>query len=81
MATRRRSAPRKRSRRGGLSLPRVNFPSVGPEVARSIVGVALMLLGAFTMIALILPGDGTLTDWWIGSVGPWFGSVRWLLPH
>ena len=33
-----------------------------------------------TLIALVLPGQGRLTDWWIGSVGPWFGSLRWLLP-
>ncbi|HEX4898117.1 MAG TPA: DNA translocase FtsK, partial [Candidatus Limnocylindrales bacterium] len=56
------------------------MPSVGPEVARSIVGIVLLVLGAVTLIALILPGQGRLTDWWIGSVGPWFGSLRWLLP-
>ncbi|HSO30031.1 MAG TPA: DNA translocase FtsK, partial [Candidatus Sulfomarinibacteraceae bacterium] len=80
MASRRRAAPRRARRRGGLSLPRLALPNVGPEVARSIIGIILLVLGAVTLIALILPGQGRLTDWWIGSVGPWFGSLRWLLP-
>jgi len=79
VATRRRAAPR-RSRRRGLSLPRIALPSIGPEVGRSIVGIVLLVVGAFTLVALVLPGQGRLTDWWIGSVGPWFGSLRWLLP-
>ncbi|MES2208845.1 MAG: DNA translocase FtsK [Chloroflexota bacterium] len=49
-------------------------------MARSIIGIMLLVLGAVTLIALVLPGQGRLTDWWIGSVGPWFGSLRWLLP-
>ncbi|HEX5589207.1 MAG TPA: DNA translocase FtsK [Candidatus Limnocylindrales bacterium] len=53
---------------------------MGPEVARSIIGIVLLVLGSVTLIALLLPGQGTLTSWWIGSVGPWFGSLRWLLP-
>ena len=80
MATRRRSAPRRSRRRSGLGLPSITLPAVGPEVARSIVGIALLVLGIGTLIALLLPGSGRLTDWWIGSVGPWFGSLRWLLP-
>ncbi len=80
MASRRRSAPRRSRRRAGLTLPRISLPAVGPEVARSIIGVVLLVLGVVTLIALILPGQGRLTDWWIGSVGPWFGSLRWLLP-
>jgi S-DNA-T family DNA segregation ATPase FtsK/SpoIIIE len=79
MATRRRATPR-RSRRRGLSLPRITLPTVAPEIARSIVGIILLVLGVFTLVALVLPGQGNLTDWWIGSVGPWFGSLRWLLP-
>ncbi len=80
MASRRRPAPRRSRRRAGLALPKITFPAVGPEVARSIIGVFLLVLGVVTLIALILPGQGRLTDWWIGSVGPWFGSLRWLLP-
>jgi S-DNA-T family DNA segregation ATPase FtsK/SpoIIIE len=80
LATRRRSAPRRTRRRSGFRLPKITFPSVGPEVARSIIGISLLVLGVGTAIALLLPGQGRLTDWWIGSVGPWFGSLRWLLP-
>ena len=78
-----RRAPRSGSRtrrRGGLQLPTLDLGAISPDVVRSIVGIALLVLGAVTLIALILPGRGALTDWWIGSVGPWFGSVRWLLP-
>jgi len=79
MAGRRRASPR-RSRARGFSLRRLRLPSLGPEVTRSIVGIALLVLGAITLIALLLPGQGSLTTWWIGTVGPWFGSLRWLLP-
>ena len=82
MARTRRSATRRPSRRvrRGVHLPTFSFRAVSPEVARSIVGLTLLVLGAVTIIALTLSGRGALTDWWIGSVGPWFGSVRWLLP-
>ena len=80
MATRRRTAPRRSRSRSRLRLPRITLPDLNPEVTRSIVGVVLLLLGAVTLVALILPGQGRLTDWWIGEVGPWLGSVRWLLP-
>jgi S-DNA-T family DNA segregation ATPase FtsK/SpoIIIE len=82
VARARRASTRRssRRRRGGVRLPNFNFPSISPDVARSIVGLVLLVLGAVTLIALTLPGAGKLTDWWIGSVGPWFGSVRWLLP-
>jgi FtsK/SpoIIIE family/FtsK alpha domain/Ftsk gamma domain len=83
MATRRRPATRRprsgttgsRRRGGGLSLPAIN-----PDVARSLVGIVLLVLGAVTLIALMLPGQGRLTDVWRDAVSPWFGSGRWLLP-
>jgi S-DNA-T family DNA segregation ATPase FtsK/SpoIIIE len=53
---------------------------VGPEVARSIVGLTLMAFGAVTLVALILPGQGSLTDWWRDSIAPFFETGRWLLP-
>jgi S-DNA-T family DNA segregation ATPase FtsK/SpoIIIE len=56
------------------------MPVVGPEVARSIVGIFLLVLGAVTLIALALPGQGALTDWWRDSIAPWFETGRWLLP-
>ncbi|HET9347047.1 MAG TPA: DNA translocase FtsK 4TM domain-containing protein [Candidatus Limnocylindrales bacterium] len=73
MATRRRTTgTRTRRRRQGMS--------VNPEVTRSIVGIVMLVLGAVTLIALALPGQGALTDWWRDSIAPWFETGRWLLP-
>ncbi|HET7169679.1 MAG TPA: DNA translocase FtsK 4TM domain-containing protein [Candidatus Limnocylindrales bacterium] len=82
MATRRRTSParsasrstRRRSSAGGFT------SRFTPEVVRSIVGTILMALGAITLIALILPGEGKLTDLWRDSIAPWFEAGRWLLP-
>jgi S-DNA-T family DNA segregation ATPase FtsK/SpoIIIE len=49
-------------------------------VARSIIGLALMLVGVATLIALLLPGEGKLTDWWRDSIAPWVGFGRRVLP-
>jgi DNA segregation ATPase FtsK/SpoIIIE, S-DNA-T family len=79
MATRRRSTGRStasRARRTGSSLG-ARFT---PDVVRSIVGLVLLILGAMTLIALVLPGQGTLTSWWTDTFAPWFGTMRWLLP-
>ena len=76
MATRRRTAPATRTRRRRRS----NGVTVNPEVARSIVGIVLLVLGAVTLIALALPGQGALTDWWRDSIAPWFETGRWFLP-
>ncbi|MDQ3127506.1 MAG: DNA translocase FtsK 4TM domain-containing protein, partial [Chloroflexota bacterium] len=75
----RRASPRRKTS-PGPKLPRIAFPSVGPEVARSIVGIFFLVLGAVTLIALALPGQGALTDWWRDSIAPWFETGRWLLP-
>ena len=81
MATRRRTTPRRPSRsRRRSGLPTLPLPTVGPEVTRSIVGIFLLVLGAVTLIALALPGQGALTDWWRDSIAPWFETGRWLLP-
>ncbi|MEA2549009.1 MAG: segregation ATPase FtsK/SpoIIIE, family [Chloroflexota bacterium] len=82
MATKRRTPARRTStrRRTGSSLPAIPLPSVGPEVARSILGIVFLVLGAVTLIALALPGQGALTDWWRDSIAPWFETGRWLLP-
>ena len=75
-----RRRPARRTRRGsGAHLP-FRLPAISPDVARSLIGITLLVLGAVTLIALVLQGQGTLTRWWIGTVGPWFGSLRWLLP-
>src|SRR4029453_10811230 len=44
------------------------------------LGTVMMALGAITLIALILPGEGALTDLWRDSIAPWFETGRWLLP-
>jgi S-DNA-T family DNA segregation ATPase FtsK/SpoIIIE len=73
---RRRQARRKRS---GLGLPSFRLPDVGQEVARSLIGISLLVLAAVTLIAF-LPGEGSVTTWFRDTVGPWFGTMRWLLP-
>ncbi len=80
-ATRRSSAPRTRRRPGAATLPSLG-PGwhVSPEVMRSIVGIALLAIGAVTLIALALPGEGTLTTWWRNAFAPFFGAGRWVLP-
>jgi len=79
MAARRRTPPRASAahRRRRRSLPRV---TITPEVARSLVGLSLLVVGAVTLIALALPGQGKLTDLWRDWVAPWFGAGRWVLP-
>jgi DNA segregation ATPase FtsK/SpoIIIE, S-DNA-T family len=85
MARARRTSPRSaaRSPRGRSTTARFQRDLARiftPEVVRSIVGTAMMALGAITLIALILPGQGALTDWWRDSIAPWFETGRWLLP-
>jgi S-DNA-T family DNA segregation ATPase FtsK/SpoIIIE len=81
VATRRRTPTRRSTRRkSGAGLPSIPLPTVGPEVARSILGIVFLVLGAVTLIALALPGQGALTDWWRNSIAPWFETGRWILP-
>ncbi len=54
--------------------------AITPDVVRSIMGTVLMALGAIALIALLLPGQGKLTDTWRDAVAPWFQTGRWLLP-
>jgi len=77
VATRRRRQARRK--RGGLNLGSFAMPEVGKDVARSLVGMTLLVLGAVTLIAF-LPGEGSLTTWFRDTVAPWFGTLRWLLP-
>src|SRR6187399_758827 len=87
MATRRRAPARPSSTRrrsqakkaGALPLPKLSL-GVSPAVLRSLVGIFLLGLGAVTLIALLLPGQGSLTDWWRNLSVPYFGTGRWLLP-
>jgi DNA segregation ATPase FtsK/SpoIIIE-like protein len=84
MATRRRAPARKtrtrRSAGSGFRLPSIRLPSVSPEIARSLTASILLVLGAVTLIALTLQGQGALTDWWRDSFAPYFGAWRWPLP-
>ncbi len=81
MARGRRPSTRARTGRGGRRRSYGNVAKVfTPEVVRSIVGTTMMALGAITLIALMLPGQGALTDWWRDSIAPWFETGRWLLP-
>ena len=76
----RSSTPRTRStarRRSGFAWPSLDL---APEVARSIVGISLMVVGAVVLIGLMLPGQGALTDWVRDVIAPWFGTGRWILP-
>jgi S-DNA-T family DNA segregation ATPase FtsK/SpoIIIE len=56
------------------------YSRISPDVVRSIVGLTLLVVGAMTLIALVLPGEGSLTSWWTDVFAPWFGTMRWLLP-
>ncbi len=86
MATRRtgRSTPRstatRSARRTRRSRSDAFLSRITPDVVRSVVGTLMMALGAITLIALVLPGEGALTDWWRDSIAPWFETGRWLLP-
>ena len=86
MATRRRSAPRRATRPTGTGRRRsstISAPrgfSVSPDVWRSLIGIAILLVGVITLVAIMLPGQGRLTDWWRNAVAPWLGTGRWVLP-
>jgi hypothetical protein len=60
-------------------MPKLSL-GLSPAVVRSLVGIFLLGLGAVTLIALLLPGQGSLTDWWRNLSVPFFGTGRWLLP-
>ena len=90
MATRRRTstsrasstrrAQASRAKRASGSSSRGLSLGMSPAVGRSLVGIVLLVLGAVTLIALMLPGQGALTDWWRNLAVPYFGTGRWLLP-
>jgi len=82
VATRRRQP----AARSGIRMSR-RRSSVGPgkprlssDVTRSLVAVVLLVLGAVILIGLVFQGRGSLTDWILNVIAPWFGSGRWLLP-
>jgi S-DNA-T family DNA segregation ATPase FtsK/SpoIIIE len=72
---------RSSSQRGG-PLPTPSLPRIGvsPAVARSLLGLLFLVLGAILLVAMVLPGEGRLTDYVRNLVVPFFGSARYLLP-
>jgi DNA segregation ATPase FtsK/SpoIIIE, S-DNA-T family len=54
-------------------------PIVSPVVLRSLIGVLLLVLGAVTLIALLLPEAGILKRYLDELVRPLFGQGAWLL--
>jgi hypothetical protein len=89
MATRRRTASPRRvtgrpigttRRRASTTANSTRGLRVSPDVARSLVGIAILVIGMITLVALLLPGQGRLTDMWRNAVAPWLSTGRWLLP-
>ncbi|TAM74026.1 MAG: DNA translocase FtsK [Chloroflexota bacterium] len=71
--SRRPAAPRTRRTRGQAFL-------VSPGTARSLVGIVLLVVGAVTLIALMLPAGGLLNRYVAEGLRPAFGQGAWLLP-
>ncbi|MFN8631807.1 MAG: DNA translocase FtsK [Chloroflexota bacterium] len=76
------SRSRKPAASKGGALPTPKMPSVGvsPAVARSLVGLVFLVVGAILAVAMMLPGDGRLTDYVRDLIVPFFGAARFLLP-
>jgi S-DNA-T family DNA segregation ATPase FtsK/SpoIIIE len=77
--TRPAGAPRRRRKGGALPLPKLRL-GLSPAVVRSLIGIAMLVLGAILLIAMALPNQGQLTDWIRDAIVPFFGAGRWLLP-
>jgi hypothetical protein len=88
VATRRRTASPRRvggrpagtARRRGSATSAARGLRISPDVGRSLVGIAILVVGVITLVALLLPGQGRLTDMWRNAVAPWLSTGRWLLP-
>jgi DNA segregation ATPase FtsK/SpoIIIE, S-DNA-T family len=77
VTTRRRTAAGTRRRRRSASTIDLR---ISPQTARSLVGVCLLVAGAVTGIALLLPGEGLLNRYVSDVLRPAFGQGAWLLP-
>nr|MBA2557271.1 DNA translocase FtsK 4TM domain-containing protein [Chloroflexota bacterium] len=53
---------------------------VSSQAARALVGLLLLVAGAVTLIALMLPGEGILNQYVSDLLRPAFGQGAWLLP-
>ncbi len=72
-------AQRKKSTRSSSRARKDQAPRVSPGTLRSVAAVALILIGATTLIALFLPGGGLLNGYVDGFLRPLFGQGAWLL--
>jgi S-DNA-T family DNA segregation ATPase FtsK/SpoIIIE len=54
-------------------------PLIPPHVARSLFGLALLVVGAVTLVALLFPSSGALTRYVDDWLRPSFGQGAWLL--
>ena len=66
-------------RRATSRSAKVSGLRVGPQTARSLIGVVLLVLGAVTIIALLLPEAGLLNRYVDDFLRPAFGQGSWLL--
>ncbi|MDQ3493608.1 MAG: DNA translocase FtsK [Chloroflexota bacterium] len=54
-------------------------PRIAPQTTRSLIGVLLLVLGAVTIVALVLPDAGLLNRYVDDFLRPAFGQGAWLL--
>jgi DNA segregation ATPase FtsK/SpoIIIE, S-DNA-T family len=84
-ATRSRSQPRSQARSGGRRRANGNGAAarravaISPHVLRSLFGLALIVLGAVTLVALLFEDQGVLSRYVNDFLRPSFGVGAWLL--
>ncbi len=66
----------KRRRPAGRSRPVLQ---INPDIYRSLLGLSLLVGGAVTLIALLLPESGILNRYVTDGLRPAFGQGAWLL--
>jgi S-DNA-T family DNA segregation ATPase FtsK/SpoIIIE len=74
-----RSSPRSRARRASPGAQIINGLRLPPHVARSLLGLTLLVIGAVTLIALLFPGAGELNRYVDDILRPLFGQGAVLL--
>ncbi len=82
MATRtRRAPPSSRSRNSRRSIARrlADALRLPPHIARSLIGLTLLVAGAVTLVALLLPQAGILNRYVADILRPAFGQGAWLV--
>jgi S-DNA-T family DNA segregation ATPase FtsK/SpoIIIE len=74
------SSKRSEIRRRTRSTPAAKTPIVSDESRLDILGVALVLLGVFTLISLLAGGPATIPGLWAMLLRQLFGIGAWVLP-